>query len=142
MARTSFSAYILPLGRHCDVIKSRMVVSYKRACFLQDGAPARRRKRPLWKIDENFDPRKSYVIKHPNGTITYVPPKDVDLSGTVSTTGTTATPSQGNPNELVDKMSEASTSDSDKLRSRRALNKIKTLLLRARLGLFSEICLL
>ncbi|XP_019555363.1 uncharacterized protein LOC109424643 isoform X2 [Aedes albopictus] len=84
-----------------------------------DGAPARRRKRPLWKIDENFDPRKSYVIKHPNGTITYVPPKDVDLSGTVSTTGTTATPAQGNPNELVDKMSEASTSDSDKLRSSR-----------------------
>ncbi|XP_062701596.1 uncharacterized protein LOC109424643 isoform X5 [Aedes albopictus] len=82
-----------------------------------DGAPARRRKRPLWKIDENFDPRKSYVIKHPNGTITYVPPKDVDLSGTVSTTGTTATPAQGNPNELVDKMSEASTSDSDKLRT-------------------------
>ncbi|XP_065087133.1 uncharacterized protein spz isoform X4 [Ochlerotatus camptorhynchus] len=69
--------------------------------------PTRRRKRPLWKIDENFDPRKSYVIKHPNGTITYVPPKDLDISGTVAT-GTTTTPSSTVTNVLIDKMSEAS----------------------------------
>lgn len=73
-----------------------------------DSAPSRRRKRPLWKIDENFDPRKSYVIKHPNGTITYVPPKDIDLSGTVGT-GTPAPPANSNATELVDKMSEASS---------------------------------
>ncbi|XP_065087131.1 uncharacterized protein spz isoform X2 [Ochlerotatus camptorhynchus] len=70
--------------------------------------PTRRRKRPLWKIDENFDPRKSYVIKHPNGTITYVPPKDLDISGTVAT-GTTTTPSSTVTNVLIDKMSEASS---------------------------------
>ncbi|XP_062540377.1 uncharacterized protein LOC134208405 isoform X2 [Armigeres subalbatus] len=73
-----------------------------------DSASPRRRKRPLWKIDDNFDPRKSYVIKHPNGTITYVPPKDIDLSGTVATRSTAAPPNS-NANELVDKMSEASS---------------------------------
>lgn len=80
-----------------------------------DSQPTRRRKRPLWKIDEKFDPTKSYVIKHPNGTITYVPPRDIDISGTVAT-GTTTTP---NSNELIDKMSEASTSDTVNSRSSR-----------------------
>ncbi|XP_021703617.1 uncharacterized protein LOC5577953 isoform X4 [Aedes aegypti] len=76
------------------------------AVRIDSAAPTRRRKRPLWKLDEKFDPRKSYVIKHPNGTITYVPPKDIDLSGTVDT-GTTAAPANSNANELIDKMSEA-----------------------------------
>ncbi|EAT34304.1 AAEL013434-PA [Aedes aegypti] len=88
------------------------------AVRIDSAAPTRRRKRPLWKLDEKFDPRKSYVIKHPNGTITYVPPKDIDLSGTVDT-GTTTAPANSNANELIDKMSEASTSDRDKLRSSR-----------------------
>lgn len=81
--------------------------------------PTRRRKRPLWKIDENFDPTKSYVIKHPNGTITYVPPRDLDISGTVTTRSTTTTTSSTITNVLIDKMSEASTSDTVNTRSSR-----------------------
>lgn len=40
--------------------------------------PRRRRtRRPLQKIGKDFDANQSYVIKHANGTITYVFPKDI-----------------------------------------------------------------
>lgn len=40
--------------------------------------PRRRRtRRPLQKIGKDFDPSQSYVIKHANGTITYVFPENV-----------------------------------------------------------------
>lgn len=55
-----------------------------------------RRKRPLRLIDKNFDPNKSFVVRHPNGTLTYVFPNDLASS----TTSTTSTP----PLEQEDKV--------------------------------------
>ncbi|XP_055610582.1 protein spaetzle [Uranotaenia lowii] len=59
----------------------------------------RRTRRPLQKIGKDFDPNQSYVIKHPNGSMTYVFAKT-----TTSTEFVTAPPTK--PNKVKQDSSE------------------------------------
>lgn len=43
-----------------------------------------RRNRPLQKIGKDFDPKLSYVIRHSNGTLTYVFPEKITISSTTT----------------------------------------------------------
>lgn len=51
-----------------------------------------RTRRPLKLIGKDFDPNKSFIIKHPNGTLTYVFPRDTSSNTIMSTTPSTIEP--------------------------------------------------
>uniref|UniRef100_T1D488 Putative spatzle n=1 Tax=Psorophora albipes TaxID=869069 RepID=T1D488_9DIPT len=87
----------------------------------------KRRKRPLQKIGPDFDPSKSYVIKHPNGTITYIPPKESPLnSSSTTSSSSSARATQGSSSSTTEattnRKAEASTSNGVAYRSRRCLS--------------------
>lgn len=66
-----------------------------------------RRKRPLKLIGKDFDPNKSYIVKHPNGTLTYVFPNNPSSDAT-STTSTLSPEKEEKieTDNLIDRMSD------------------------------------